>query len=200
MSSENKKTINVYCDDVLETRDGVELAALIATGKINISEVVEAAIARAQEVNPSLNAIVTETFTQALHQHDMTASGLLAGVPSFIKDNEHVLGVPTLNGSRSFPRKPAKGSSDFVKQFLSVGLVSLGKTTLPEFGLTATTESLATGSTLNPWNPDYSTGGSSGGSATLVAAGVVPLAHANDGGGSIRIPAACCGLGIKGTD
>ena len=77
-------------------------------------------------------------------------------------------------------------------------MVSLGKSTLPEFGLTATTESLATGSTHNPWNLDYSTGGSSGGAAALVAAGVVPLAHGNDGGGSIRIPAACCGLvGLK---
>jgi amidase len=101
-------------------------------------------------------------------------------------------------GSRALPNKPADASSRFVKQFLSVGLVNLGKSTLPEFGLTATTESLMTGPTRNPWNPDYSTGGSSGGSAALVAAGVVPLAHGNDGGGSIRIPAACCGLvGLK---
>jgi amidase len=193
-----KKAINAYGDDVLGTRDGVELAELIAAGEIQASEVVDAAIARALKVNPALNAIVTETFEQARNQHQMTASGLLAGVPSFIKDNEHVSGVPTLIGTRALPNKPANVSSNFVKQFLSVGLVSLGKTTLPEFGLTATTESLATGSTHNPWNLGYSTGGSSGGSAALVAAGVVPLAHGNDGGGSIRIPAACCGLvGLK---
>ena len=193
-----KKVISAYCDDVLGTRDGVELAALIATGEIQASDVVEAAIARARKVNPALNAIVTETFEQARSQHKIPATGLLTGVPSFIKDNEHVKGVPTLIGTRALPKKPADVSSRFVEQFLSAGLVSLGKTTLPEFGLTATTESLATGSTRNPWNLDYSTGGSSGGSAALVAAGVVPLAHGNDGGGSIRIPAACCGLvGLK---
>jgi amidase len=160
--------------------------------------VIEAAIARARKVNPALNAIVTDTFEQARNQHKMPATGVLAGVPSFIKDNEHVKGVPTLMGTRALPNKPADVSSSFVEQFLSVGLVSLGKSTLPEFGLTATTESLATGSTHNPWNLNYSTGGSSGGSAALVAAGVVPLAHGNDGGGSIRIPAACCGLvGLK---
>jgi amidase len=193
-----KKVISAYCDDVLGTRDGVELAALIATGEIQAPDVIEAAIARARKVNPALNAIVTETFEQARSQHKIPATGLLTGVPSFIKDNEHVKGVPTLIGTRALPKKPADVSSRFVEQFLSAGLVSLGKTTLPEFGLTATTESLATGSTRNPWNLDYSTGGSSGGSAALVAAGVVPLAHGNDGGGSIRIPAACCGLvGLK---
>ena len=193
-----KKAISAYDDDVMGARDGVELAALIAAGEIQASDVVEAAIARARKVNPALNAIVTETFEQARRQHLIAATGLLAGVPSFLKDNEHFKGVPTLIGTRALPKKPADVSSRFVEQFLSVGLVSLGKTTLPEFGLTATTESLATGSTRNPWNLDYSTGGSSGGSAALVAAGVVPLAHGNDGGGSIRIPAACCGLvGLK---
>ena len=194
----DNKLINAYCDDVLGTKDGVELAALIAAGAIQSSEAIEAAIARAQRVNPTLNAIATETFEQARNQHNELGTGLLAGVPSFIKDTDHVKGAPTLMGTRAVPEKPADFSSNFVEQFLSVGLVSLGKSTLPEFGLTATTESLATGSTHNPWNINYSTGGSSGGSAALVAAGVVPLAHGNDGGGSIRIPAACCGLvGLK---
>jgi len=193
-----KNGISAYGDDALGTKDGVELAALVAAGEIQASEAVEAAIARVRKVNPALNAIVTETFEQARSRHKIPAAGLLAGVPSFIKDNEHVKGVPTLIGTRALPKKPADVSSRFVEQFLSVGLVSLGKTALPEFGLTATTESLVTGPTHNPWNLDYSTGGSSGGSAALVAAGVVPLAHGNDGGGSIRIPAACCGLvGLK---
>jgi len=193
-----KKLINAYGEDVLGTRDGIELAALIAAGEIQASEAVEAAIARARKVNPVLNAIVTETFESARIQSQEPGTGLLAGIPTFIKDTDHVKGVPTLMGSRALPNRPADESSRFVEQFLSVGLVSLGKSTLPEFGLTATTESHATGATRNPWNLDYSTGGSSGGSAALVAAGVVPLAHGNDGGGSIRIPAACCGLvGLK---
>ena len=193
-----KNGISAYGDDALGTKDGVELAALVAAGEIQASEAVEAAIARVRKVNPALNAIVTETFEQARSRHKIPAAGLLAGVPSFIKDNEHVKGVPTLIGTRALPKKPADVSSRFVEQFLSVGLVSLGKTALPEFGLTATTESHVTGPTHNPWNLDYSTGGSSGGSSALVAAGVVPLAHGNDGGGSIRIPAACCGLvGLK---
>lgn len=107
-------------------------------------------------------------------------------------------GFPTLQGSRAVAKVPSPESSEFVRQFLSTGLFSLGKTSKPEFGLTATTEPLATGPTRNPWNSDFSTGGSSGGSAALVAAGVVPIAHGNDGGGSIRIPASCCGLvGLK---
>jgi len=194
----DKELINAYGDDVLGTKDGIELAALIAAGEIQVSEVVEAAIARARKVNPALNAIVTETFERARNQLQGPKKGLLAGVPSFIKDTDPVEGVPTLMGSRALPNKPADASSRFVEQFLSIGLISLGKTTLCEFGLTATTESLATGSTHNPWNLDFSPGGSSGGSAAMVAAGVVPLAHGNDGGGSIRIPAACCGLvGLK---
>ena len=109
-----KKVISAYCDDVLGTRDGVELAALIATGEIQASDVVEAAIARARKVNPALNAIVTETFEQARSQHKIPATGLLTGVPSFIKDNEHVKGVPTLIGTRALPKKPADVSSTFV--------------------------------------------------------------------------------------
>ena len=197
MSSE-KNSINAYCNDVLGTKDGIELASMISSGEIMISEAIDAAIARAQLVNPTLNAIATETFEQARKHHNGTETGLLAGVPSIIKDTDHVKGAPTMMGSRALPNKPTNLSSKFVEQFLSIGLISLGKSTLPEFGLTATTESLATGSTHNPWNPNYSAGGSSGGSAALVAAGVVPLAHGNDGGGSIRIPASCCGLvGLK---
>jgi amidase len=126
MNSENKLA-NAYCDDVLGTRDGIELAQLIAAGEIKASEAIEAAIARARKVNPALNAIVTETYEQARNQRKETGTGLLAGVPSFIKDTDHVKGAPTLRGSRAFPNKPADVSSSFVEQFLSVGLVSLGK-------------------------------------------------------------------------
>jgi len=145
--------------------DAVEIARLIEAGEIHAREAVEAAIARAERVNPSLNAIATPLFDSARRDAESPCPGPFAGVP---------------------------------EQFLSLGLVNLGKTTMPEFGLTGTTEALVYGSTHNPWKLGFSPGGSSGGSAALVAAGVVPIAHANDGGGSIRIPASCCGLvGLK---
>lgn len=199
MNSE-EKVISAYRNDVLGKMDGVALAGKIAAGDISASDAVDAAIARAKAVNPTLNAIVTDAFDMALQQAGKPLSGPFAGVPSFIKDTDDFAGTPTLWGSRAIPPVKKKNSSAFVKQFLSLGFVCLGKTALPEFGLTATTESLAFGRTRNPWNTDYSTGGSSGGSAAMVAAGVVPMAHGNDGGGSIRIPAACCGLvGLKPT-
>jgi amidase len=190
--------VTAVCDDVLGTFDAVEIARLIRTGEIQASEAVEAAIARAERVNPSLNAIATSLFDSARQQAQLPCSGVFAGVPSFIKDTDAVAGSPFLFGSRGLPRKPAEKSSPFAKQFLSLGLINLGKTTTPEFGLTGTTEALVYGPTHNPWKLGFSPGGSSGGSAALVAAGVVPIAHANDGGGSIRIPASCCGLvGLK---
>ena len=195
---EEEKTVNAFCNDALGTLDGVELAKLISDKEIKVIEVVEAAITRAKKVNPRLNAIATETYEHALAQAEESTESPFGGVPSFIKDTDDVEGIPTLFGSRAISSKPAEKSSKFVEQYNAMGFVSLGKTTLPELGLTATTESLATGPTRNPWNLDHSTGGSSGGSAALVAAGVVPIAHGNDGGGSIRIPAACCGLvGLK---
>jgi len=192
--------LHAYSNDFLGTMDGVETAEKIASGKISAAEIVTAAIERAKRVNPSLNAIVTEMYDQALEKSKTPQLGILSGVPSFIKDTDNIAGVPTRYSSRAVPVKIKKKSCKFVRQFHSLGLICLGKSNLPEFGLTATTEAVATGPARNPWNLDYSTGGSSGGSAALVAAGVVPLAHGNDGGGSIRIPASCCGLvGLKPT-
>lgn len=196
MTQEN--VVSAVCDDVLGTMDAVEIARLIEAGEIHAREAVEAAIARAERVNPSLNAIATPLFDSARRDAESPCPGPFAGVPSFIKDNDPVAGSPFLYGSRGLPRTPAAKSSPFAKQFLSLGLINLGKTTMPEFGLTGTTEALVHGPTHNPWKLGFSPGGSSGGSAALVAAGVVPIAHANDGGGSIRIPASCCGLvGLK---
>jgi amidase len=190
--------VSAACDDVLGTYDAVEIARLIQTGEIQAREAVEAAIARAERVNPLLNAIAIPLFDSARQQADRPRSGVFAGVPSFIKDTDAVAGSPLLFGSRGLPRKPSDTNSPFVEQFLSLGLINLGKTTTPEFGLTGTTEALVYGPTHNPWKLGFSPGGSSGGSAALVASGVVPIAHANDGGGSIRIPASCCGLvGLK---
>ncbi len=196
----NEVRINTVCDDALGDLDATALAKRLASGEVTATELVAAAIKRAKKANPKLNAIITDTFDLALEQAKKTRMGKLAGIPTFIKDNVDVFGVPTLQGTRALPRRPAKKDQAFVKQFKSLGIISLGKTALPEFGLPPTTESLLHGVTANPWNVAYSTGGSSGGSAAMVASGVVPIAHGNDGGGSIRIPAACCGLvGLKPT-
>ncbi|NNK07879.1 MAG: amidase, partial [Myxococcales bacterium] len=192
------RQVSAFCEDVLGTADAVEIARRIRFGEIQAVEAAEAAIARAERVNPSLNAIATPLFDTARTQAGRFPSGALAGVPTFVKDNEAVIGAPLRHGSRGQPNRSSEKNSPFVEQFLSLGLNTLGTTTMPEFGLTGTTEALLYGPTHNPWRLGFSPGGSSGGSAALVSAGVVPIAHANDGGGSTRIPASCCGLvGLK---
>ena len=193
-----RRRVSAFREDVLGTADAVEIARRIGSREIHAREAIDAAIARAERVNPSLNAIAAPLFDAARKQAGRSRPGVLAGVPSFIKDNEALAGAPLLHGSRGLPDRPSEKSSPVVEQFLSPGLISLGTTTMPEFGLTGTTEALVYGPTHNPWRLGFSPGGSSGGSAALVAAGVVPIAHANDGGGSTRIPASCCGLvGLK---
>lgn len=194
------QSVFAWADDALGRSDAVELSARMLKGEVSSGELVEAAIARAERVNPQLNALVVDNYASARVRVKSTdsAQAPLAGIPSFIKDNSDVAGLPTRHGSRATPDRPAKKNGRFVEQFLATGLLCLGKTTTPEFGIPPTTESLLTGATGNPWHTGHSSGGSSGGSAALVAAGVVPIAHANDGGGSIRIPAACRGLvGLK---
>jgi len=196
----NQLKVNTVCEDALGNSDATALAKRLASGDVTPAELVEAAINRAKRANPELNAIVTDTFDAAREQAKMPRKGPLGGIPTFIKDNVEVEGVPTLFGTRGLPRHPARKDHAFIRQFKSLGMISLGKTALPEFGIPPTTESLLHGATANPWNIQYSAGGSSGGSAAMVASGVVPVAHGNDGGGSIRIPAACCGLvGLKPT-
>jgi len=193
-----RRRVSAFCEDVLGTADAVEIARRIGSREIHAREAIDAAIARAERVNPSLNAIAAPLFDAARKQAGRSRPGVLAGVPTFIKDNEALAGAPLLHGSRGLPNRPSERSSPVVEQFLSPGLISLGTTTMPEFGLTGTTEALVYGPTHNPWRLGFSPGGSSGGSAALVAAGVVPITHANDGGGSTRIPASCCGLvGLK---
>src|SRR5690606_31578701 len=123
----------------------------------------------------------------------------LHGVPYLIKDiTVQMKGIPTSAGSRLFKNKTAEFDSALVTAYRGAGMTLFGKTATPEFGLTPFTEPLLTGPTRNPWNIDLTPGGSSGGSAAAVASGIVPAAHASDGGGSIRIPAGCCGLfGLK---
>ncbi len=191
-------TFHTFCDDALADHDAVEIARLLKSKALSHKEVTEAAIARARRIEPSINAIEVECFEKALAESDTLTHGFFAGVPTFIKDNTPVKGLATGHGSNSITAKPEKKNGPYTRQYLSQGFTILGKSTLPEFGLNATTEPVHKAPTRNPWNIEYSSGASSGGSAALVAAGVVPIAHANDGGGSIRIPAACCGLvGLK---
>ncbi|KAA1170586.1 amidase [Marinobacter salinexigens] len=207
MRSGTNCSINTFTDDALGNDDATALAARIRRREVSVAEVTAAAIQRAQRANPSLNGIAAAGFEQAMslaHQVDSDTGnpaafiGFFAGTPTFIKDNTNVKGLPTGHGSPAVPHHLAAGTSNIAKQVLAQGFICLGKSTLPEFGFNATTESSSRAPTVNPWNTAYSSGASSGGAAALVAAGVVPLAHANDGGGSIRIPAACCGLvGLK---
>jgi amidase len=187
--------LHAFTDDALGEHDGVGIADLVRRGEVSATEVAEAAQARAAQVEPVVRGIVVDA-DPVLFGTDADAP--LFGVPTYVKDNTDVRGMPTNHGTAAFVAKPARKHSPFTEQFLSTGMTVLGKSRLPEFGLTASTEFVDAEPTRNPWHTDYSAGGSSGGAAALVAAGVVPIAHGNDGGGSIRIPAACCGLvGLK---
>lgn len=178
--------------------DAVSQAKAVAEGKTQPAALVEAAIRRLESVNGKINAVKFPNLERAREIAANGVKGPLAGVPTLIKDNVHQKGLPYTQGCRALAATVADETDAYPAAIETAGFVSIGRSTLPEFGITATTEPLLTGVTRNPWNLDHSTGGSSGGSAAAVAAGVVPVAHANDGGGSIRIPASCCGLvGLK---
>jgi amidase len=195
-----QRTVHAFTDELAQL-DAVATAEAVRAGRIQPREVVAAAIARAQALEPSLHAIATEDYDRAVKRSLGPATGPFAGVPTVIKDLTDVAGLPTRNGSEALHRAgPAQKTCRTVRQMFDMGMICLGKSTLCEFGFAPSTEFPNGEATRNPWNVEYSTGGSSGGSAALVAAGVVPIAHAVDGGGSIRIPAACCGLvGLKPT-
>lgn len=186
--------------DTSTPRDALALAADIREGSSHPAEVLEEAIRRIEQLNPGLNAVVSTRFDEARAE---VAAGLpegpLRGVPILIKNlGTEVAGQPSTGGSRLFADVIATVDSTVVQRYKAAGMVVLGTTNVPELGKTTTTESLLYGPCRNPWNTGYSTGGSSGGSAAAVASGMVPVAHGTDGGGSIRIPAAICGLvGLK---
>ncbi|MEL7129225.1 MAG: amidase [Pseudomonadota bacterium] len=178
--------------------DGVRQAELIAAGDMTSLEATELAIARTEAVNPKINAVATYGFEAARERAGTNPSGAFGGVPTFIKDLADWRGLQTLFGSRAFKGNIPDADGPLSEQWRELGLVPIGKSTSPEMGLISSTEPIVTGATRNPWNLDHIPGGSSGGAAALTAARVVPFAHASDGGGSIRIPAACCGLlGLK---
>ena len=187
-------------DSDLGRLDAVATAERIRAGELLASEAVGAAIDRAKALEPTLNAITTEHFQSALSRSEAPTQGPFSGVPTFIKGLADEKGVVNDQGSRAYQGHVAGHTEPFVREFQATGLVSLGRTAVPEFGLSVTTEPLAHGPTRNPWNPTHSTGGSSGGAAALVAARVVAIAHGSDAAGSIRIPASFCGLvGLKPT-
>jgi amidase len=178
--------------------DAVETAGRIASGEVSAPEMVEAAIARAELWQRRASPLAATTYDEARREAGSARAGPFAGVPSAIKDLDDVAGVPTGMGSRAFDDFTPTATSATARQFLSLGFISIGKSTTSEFGLTCTTEPPGRTPTRNPRALQTSSGGSSGGAAALAAAGVVPLAYASDGGGSIRIPAANCGLvGLK---
>ena len=192
--------VHAFTDDVLADHDATALAELVAAKEVSPSEVASAAVARAEKVQPVLNGVHHPDYERAVREAGSLADGLFRGVPTFVKDNVDVAGLPTNHGTTAFTARPVTKDGPFVRQFRSLGFSVLGKSRLPEFGFSASTEYAEGDPVRNPWNTEYSAGASSGGSAALVASGVVPIAHANDGGGSIRIPAAACGLvGLKPT-
>ncbi|WP_406134918.1 amidase [Streptomyces sp. NBC_01089] len=180
--------------------DAVATATAIVDGEVSDRAVVEAAIARIEKLNGELNAVIHTRFDEALAEVDAgLPDGPLRGVPVLVKDlGMEVTGLPAAGGSRLFADAVATRDSELVTRYRRAGMVVLGTTNTPEFGLNASTEPVLRGPTRNPWDLRHSPGGSSGGSAAAVSAGMVPVAHASDGGGSIRIPSAACGLfGLK---
>ncbi len=181
--------------------DGLGLAELIAKGEVSPKEVLEAAILRAEAINPALNAIVTPLYDYARARLKDELSGPFAGVPFLLKDAHHALaGTPMSNGSRLHKGEVSEHTAEIVRRFLAAGVVVFGKTNTPEYKLSVFTMPEAWGPTRNPWDTSRSAGGSSGGSAAAVASGIVPMASATDVGGSIRMPASACGVfGLKPT-
>jgi amidase len=176
-------------------QDAVGLAGLVARKEVSAAELLECALQRAAVVNPDLNAIVIPLHEMARHRVSAPLAGPLAGVPFLIKDiAQDYAGVPSTSGSRALRNYVPSSHSEYVVRALAAGMVIFGKTNTPEFALKGTTEPAYWGPTRNPWSRLHTAGGSSGGAAAAVAAGIVPMAGASDGGGSIRIPAACCGL------
>jgi amidase len=196
-SSAERTTLPEY-----ERYDGLGLAALVKARQVSAAELLNAAMERAEQRNPATNAIVNRMYDQA--QAAIAAglpTGPFTGVPYLLKDlGPLYAGTVTTFGCGIFRNFVADHDSEIVVRMKRAGLVIFGKTHSPEFGLSTSSESRLFGATHNPWNPGYSAGGSSGGSAAAIAAGILPMAHGTDGGGSIRIPASCCGLfGLKPT-
>lgn len=187
-----------------EQHDATGLAKLVRSGEVSPAELVEAAIERIEARNPKLNAVVHMSFDRARAQAKDAAAlpdGPFRGVPFLLKDlKAYDAGQPSSAGSRLFATRTITDDDELVRRFKRAGLIVCGRTNTPELGILGVTEPELFGPARNPWNLEHTTGGSSGGSGAAVAAGMVPAAHASDGGGSVRIPASNCGLvGLKPT-
>ncbi|MDT5116877.1 MAG: amidase, partial [Mycobacterium sp.] len=193
------RRVHAFGDDALGDLDALGLSEAIRAGWVGRAEVIEAAIARTEAVNPALNGLAYNAFEQARATASANpSSGFFSGVPTFLKDNVDVAGQPTMRGADAWEPRNAVADGEFTRAYLATGPTSLGKTQMSEFGFSAAAEHPRLGPVRNPWDTDYTAAASSSGSGAFVAAGVVPIAHANDGGGSIRIPAACNGIvGLK---
>jgi amidase len=188
-------------DSDLMFRSASELASMVRAGEVSSRELVEISLERIEELNPQLNAFVDVDAERALSVADEIQSGderPFAGVPIAIKNNRPVNGLRLTYGCSLMKDFVADYDHNVTRRLRDAGFVIVGSTTLPEYGILPVSEARIFGPTRNPWDLERTPGGSSGGSAAAVASGMVPVAHGNDGGGSIRIPAACCGLvGLK---
>jgi len=191
---------HAFTDDALGHLDAVGLVEALHARRVSVPEVVEAAIARAERVDAQLGGIAHAAFERARAEAMDPRPGFFAGVPTWVKDNCDVAGMPTMHGADAWLARRSRRDGDFARMFLATGLIPLGKTQLSEYGYLPSAEHPRLGPVRSPWDPERTAGASSAGSGVMVAAGAVPLAHANDGGGSIRIPAAINGLvGLKPT-
>jgi amidase len=188
-------------DSDLMFRPATELASMVRSGEISSRELVEASLRRIEQLNPALNAFVDVDAERALAVADSVGSGdrrPFAGVPIAIKNNRPVRGMRLTYGCSLMAENMCDYDHNITRRIREAGFVIVGTTTLPEYGILPTTEARLFGPTRNPWDLQRTPGGSSGGAAAAVASGMIPVAHGNDGGGSVRIPAACCGLvGLK---
>jgi amidase len=184
-----------------ETLDGLDLSALLNDGKVAPEEIMQCAIALARERAPKLNALCYERYEESLRFARMAQLRGVFGALPFLLKNSGLASIrfDSNNGSRLLTDTQFKFDATLVRRFERAGLIPFARSHVPEFCMAPTTEAAVNGGpTRNPWDPSRSAGGSSGGAAAAVAAGIVPIAHGNDGGGSIRIPASCCGIyGLK---
>ena len=175
--------VSTVTDDALADHDAVGLVEALHAGEVSVPEVVEAAIARVTAADAALGTIAYAAYDRARVEAHDPRGGFFAGVPTVVKDNVDVEGMPTMHGTDAWQGRPARRDGDFARMYLATGLIPLGKSRLSEYGFSPAAEHARLGPVRSPWSTDHVAGASSAGSAALVASGALPIAHANDGGG-----------------